>query len=151
MRYMIAILLFFTAFSTYGCKGTADKKAKPSQPVTETVKTSYGDKLKRTLVGSEKEKIEEIMAQTIEGKIKLIYVHPQPETLPLPVRQASAFVTIVLDNGEMFFPAGELTEKLRPNAGKRTIVKGIEKRERARFKGQTYKLIKLVKVVSIEE
>ena len=143
--------MLFAVSTIYGCKGSADKKDKPSKPVTQTVRTSSGGKLKRTLVGSEKEKIEEIMAQTIEGKIKLIYVHPRPETLPLPVRQASAFVTIVLDNGEMFFPAGELTEKLRPNAGKRTVVKGIEKRERARFKGKTYKLIKLVKIVSVEE
>ena len=151
MKYRTAVLIISAALLTYGCKGSSGKEDKPAKPVTQTVRTDSGDKLKRTLVGSEKEKIEEIMAQTIEGKIKLIYVHPQPESLPLPVRQASAFVAIVLDDGEMFFPAGELTEKLRPNAGKRTIVKGIEKRERARFKGQTYKLIKLVKIVSIEE
>jgi hypothetical protein len=159
---MKSIRLFFIVlilFSLGGCSRQDDRQRKkdgvrsvsPDRPVSETVVLPSGRKVRRTLAGSERERIEEIMGQTISGKIKLIYVHPRPESLPLALREGAAFVTIVPDEGEMFFPAGELTEKLRPHAGERVTIVGIEKRTRAKYMGDTYPLVRLLEIKKIGE
>jgi len=148
MRFKLAAFLVIALMFSAGCKG--GEKAK-SKPVTQTVKTDSGEKMKRTLVGSEKEKMQDIMKKTISGQVKLVAVHPNPESLPEAMRDGATFVTIDTGNGNLVFPAGELTAQLRNHVGKKVTITGVERRDRASYMGATYPLFAVMEINKVED
>lgn len=152
MKDTSIFILMVLLLISMGCKGTKKEKVKKSGIVKEIVELPSGKKIERTRVGSDsdKEKMEKAMTTTIEGKIEMVSMHPNPESLEPVEKSAAYFVVIIPDEGEMIFPLGVKTTILRRHAGKRVTIVGVRRRKAVKFGGKTYPAYELKEIKRIK-
>jgi hypothetical protein len=150
MRLKHALLLLFVVCAISGCKGQKkDGEAKMMKPVlTETVTLPTGQKVKRSRIMADEEKMSNLMTRTVKGEIILIEAI-NPDSVPSEFRAGTYMVTVKSDTGEMIIPIGSV-HSMKKNPGKKVTFVGEQLRDVSEIDGVVYFVYKIKEIKSIE-